>query len=255
MKSFFTKLTGAALAATVFLASCEKDETQAKLNIAATPQLTSSATTATLSSATSANNAVTYTWTPADFGYQAATTYMLQFAKQGSNFASNVYEVNVGNALTKTFTVGELNSVYEGVDCNSANTATKLDVRVIATVGTAASTATSTTSSIQATPYAGQTAPADKWGIIGSATPGGWDTDTDMTYDFCTRTFKATLPLTAGAFKFRANDAWTLNYGDDANDKALEAGGADIAMTATGTYEVTLNLNATPKPTYTITKK
>lgn len=80
------------------------------------------------------------------------------------------------------------------------------------------------------------------WGLIGDATPGGWDSDTNMTYDTATRTWKVTLDLKAGNVKFRANDAWDLNYGDNDFDGTMEEGGKDIPVNAAGNYTVTLNL-------------
>lgn len=41
-------------------------------------------------------------------------------------------------------------------------------------------------------------------GIIGSATPSGWDSDTDMTYSIENRCWTITTDLTDGEIKFRA---------------------------------------------------
>ena len=257
MKNRLTTVVGLCTLLFAFT-GCKKDEVQAVLTPGATPQLTASATTATLVKANATATAVTYTWTPADFGYSAAVTYTLQFAKQGTNFA-NPQQVSVGTALTKTFTVDELNTVYSGLDCAIAGTPTRLDVRVKASVSDKITASMSAPVAIFATPYQSQTPPADSWAIIGSATANGWGTETPMTYDYCNQVWKITMPLTAVAgsneFKFRANNGWALNYGDDGADGKLEAGGANIAVPATGNYDVVLNLNATPKPTYTITRR
>ena len=82
------------------------------------------------------------------------------------------------------------------------------------------------------------------WSVIGDATAGGWNTDTDMTYDTIAKTWSATLDLTAATIKFRANHLWDLNYGDDgSNTGKLSSGGANIAISAAGNYTVTLNLS------------
>lgn len=80
------------------------------------------------------------------------------------------------------------------------------------------------------------------FGLIGSATPGGWDADTDMTFAGGKGTYvwKTTLTLVPGAIKFRANDDWVVNFGG--TEAALTAGGADINITAGGTYTVELHL-------------
>ncbi|WP_052176787.1 SusE domain-containing protein [Pedobacter aquae] len=87
------------------------------------------------------------------------------------------------------------------------------------------------------------------FGVIGNATPGGWTTDTDMTYNNGTRTWSVTLPLTVGVIKFRKNDDWGTNYGG-ANGE-LVSGGGDIDITTAGTYRVSFS---TVTNTYTITR-
>ena len=89
-----------------------------------------------------------------------------------------------------------------------------------------------------------------EWAVIGDATPGGWDTDTDMTYDPVAKVWTVTMNLTAAKIKFRANNAWDLNYGDDGPNGVLEQGGADIQVPSEGNYTITLNLS---KPLYTYT--
>lgn len=88
------------------------------------------------------------------------------------------------------------------------------------------------------------------WGLIGDATPGKWDSDQDMTYDDVTKTWAITLDLVVGKIKFRANDGWDLNYGDEGADGKLEAGGADIDVAEAGNYTITLDLS---KPIYKYT--
>lgn len=95
------------------------------------------------------------------------------------------------------------------------------------------------------------------WGVIGTATAGGWDSDQNMTYDAVTRIWTAILPLTAGVIKFRANDLWTINYGDSGADGKLDDGGADISVSVAGTYTIKVNFTATGNPqfyTYTLVK-
>lgn len=80
---------------------------------------------------------------------------------------------------------------------------------------------------------------ANTWGVIGDATPGGWSTDTNMTWDPVAKVLKATLNLTAGSFKFRANDAWAVNWGGSLT--GLTQDGANIAVAAAGNYTITLD--------------
>ena len=96
------------------------------------------------------------------------------------------------------------------------------------------------------------------WGIIGDATAGGWNTDTDMTYDPEADVWKITADLTPGAVKFRKNDSWAVNYGPRNNDDGilyLDDPGAH-GISEAGTYEIVLDLNSEDPSTatYTITK-
>lgn len=89
------------------------------------------------------------------------------------------------------------------------------------------------------------------WGIIGSATSGGWDSDQKMTYDQANRVLTLTLDLIAGEIKFRANDGWDLNYGGAGG--YLVAGGDNIAIATAGNYTITINLSVA-NYTYTVQK-
>ena len=81
-----------------------------------------------------------------------------------------------------------------------------------------------------------------EWGILGDATTVGWDSDIDLVFDAEKNALRTVITTTDGFIKFRANDAWDLNLGDDGADGLLEFGGADIAVPA-GEYEILLNLN------------
>ncbi len=81
-------------------------------------------------------------------------------------------------------------------------------------------------------------------GIIGSASPNGWDSDVDMTYVPYNKETKEPgyweakdITLTSGAIKFRANDDWAINWGGTAD--ALTQGGADMNVEE-GTYDIKL---------------
>jgi hypothetical protein len=80
----------------------------------------------------------------------------------------------------------------------------------------------------------------NRWGVIGDATADTWNSDQNMTWDATNKVFKATLDLVVGAIKFRANDAWDINYGGtDLN--ALTPGGANIPVATAGNYTITFD--------------
>lgn len=81
-------------------------------------------------------------------------------------------------------------------------------------------------------------------GIIGSASPNGWDSDVDMTYVPYNAETKELgyweikdVTFTSGEIKFRANDDWAINWGGDTN--ALTQGGDNISVDA-GKYDIKL---------------
>lgn len=92
------------------------------------------------------------------------------------------------------------------------------------------------------------------WGVIGDATAGGWGSDQDMTYSTVLRKWVATIPLTTNSFKFRANDGWDLNYGDNGNDGKLEPSGDNIPVASAGTYTLMLDLSSPRNYKHTMTK-
>lgn len=84
------------------------------------------------------------------------------------------------------------------------------------------------------------------WALIGDATPGGWGTDTPMTYNIALKIWTVTVNLTGGkAFKFRANSGWAINLGDTGGDKKLEYNGDNIPVAESGNYTITLDLSKT----------
>ena len=78
-------------------------------------------------------------------------------------------------------------------------------------------------------------------GIIGSATPKGWDGDTEMTYNPEERCWELkNVKLTDGEMKFRHTNDWNLNWGGPLD--ALVHDGDNIAVAA-GTYDIKLEVN------------
>lgn len=83
------------------------------------------------------------------------------------------------------------------------------------------------------------------WGIIGSATAGGWNSDQDLTWNAASKTYTITTNLSAGELKFRANDDWAINLGDNKGpgvDGKPELGGDNIAIATAGNYTITLDI-------------
>jgi hypothetical protein len=88
------------------------------------------------------------------------------------------------------------------------------------------------------------------WAVTGAATPNGWagdnTADHDMSYDPESQVWTIDLQLSAGEMKFRANDAWNIEYGDTGADGRLDAGGDNIVVDEAGNYTIILDLSEAP---------
>ena len=86
--------------------------------------------------------------------------------------------------------------------------------------------------------------PITQIGLIGDATPGGWDNDTLLTPDETGAVWTATVDFGAGEFKFRMNGGWDLNLGGELLN--LVQNGSNLAAPGEGNYQVTLNMSSFP---------
>ena len=86
------------------------------------------------------------------------------------------------------------------------------------------------------------TAVKTSWGIIGPAQAGGWNEDSDMSYNAKEDCWEATLDLKADEFKFRANDGWDINFGGMSYDDLTE-GGNNMKVAEAGNYTVRLYIS------------
>lgn len=92
------------------------------------------------------------------------------------------------------------------------------------------------------------------WGIIGAATPTGWDSDTDLIYDAATKTLSVDINLIAGSFKFRGNNEWgAFDLGTVDADGFLQNGGDLTFAGSDGNYHVVLDLSNPREYTYSVT--
>lgn len=88
------------------------------------------------------------------------------------------------------------------------------------------------------------------WGIIGDATPNGWDGETAMAYDFASNQYSITTSLAAGEMKFRSsntgnfifNDAWKFNVGVSDPTVTYNGGAGNFPITG-GNYTLGLIIN------------
>jgi hypothetical protein len=92
------------------------------------------------------------------------------------------------------------------------------------------------------------------WGLVGNVTSEGWDKSIPMNFDPVSKVWWLVADLNSGSFKFRANNNWIINLGDNGADGILDYDGADIALNEPGKYILKLYLG-NPDYTYSIKKQ
>ncbi len=248
MKAIFNKLF-LFLAASLLFVSCEKDETKVVATEGTSPQLTATQNKQVLTEAQKNDTAVVFSWTKPDYGYSAAVSYSIQFAKKGTNFtpAKTVY---LSNVQRKGYTVTELNAIAAEIGL-AAFTAGEMEVRVSGEISTEIAAVNSNTATLTVTPYLSEPEYQVIY-MVGDATEGGWDNakgtamfrdDNDAFIYTFTGRFKA------GNLKFLGiSGKWAPQWGANAQGGvAFRAKDADpdpgsFSVPADGYYTVILNI-------------
>lgn len=99
----------------------------------------------------------------------------------------------------------------------------------------------------------------ESFGIIGTATAGGWNTSTPLDYNEGAQTWELNTDLTGGALKFRANNQWNINYGPADGSKLdgalkLDDPGA-ISIQEPGNYTIIIDFSKKKSPDFTYSVK
>ena len=242
MKKIIYKLTYLT-ALFAFIYSCD-DVERVYYNDAAETVLSLSDDNLVLNEENAANEVLTLTWTEPDFGFSAAALYSVQIDVQGGDF-SNPQIISVGGAFDKTFTVEELNAKLLSLSM-LPNEEGVASFRIKATLSEYQEIYSNTVN-ITVTPYSSLLDLSTSLGVVGSATPGGWGNENILDLPFyttaTTNVYVAYVTLRNGEIKFRNNNDWSENWGDDGADVTLDSYGANIAVTA-GTYKIEVNFSS-----------
>ncbi len=246
MKKLFKALFFFSIGLSLF--SCEKEEVRAVLNAAAKPGLNASANNVVLAKASENNDAITFTWVKPDLGFQAGIQYRLLIDKKGNGFKSP-QAFNLGTNLTRSWTHKQFNSLLQTMGYKGV---AKADLEAM--VESILSTDVVQKSDIVAfsvTSYQDKLDLKSTWGLVGSATPGGWGgPDVPFYKTSKSNVYVCYAKLVDGEMKIRENNDWAVNYGDNGSDKKMERDGANITVSA-GSYAITFDQNTL---SYTIEK-
>ena len=242
MKKLILKLTYVTALFT-FMQSCD-DVERVFYNDAAETVLSISDDNLTLSDDNGANEILTLTWSDPDYGFDAAALYSVQMDVQGGDFSSPQI-ISVGSSLEKTFTVEELNAKLLSLSMTPGEEGVAI-FRIKATLSEYQEIFSNTVN-LNVTPYSSLLDLTTNLGVVGSATPGGWGNENIPDLQFYTTSmtdvYVAYVTLRDGEIKFRNNNDWAENWGDDGNDGTLDSYGANIAVSA-GTYKIEVNFSS-----------
>ena len=242
MKKLILKLTYVT-ALFAFIQSCD-DVERVYYNDAAETVLSLSDNNLTLSEDNGTNEILTLTWSDPDYGFDAAALYSVQMDVQGGDF-SNPQIISVGSSLEKTFTVEELNAKLLSLSMTPGEEGVAI-FRIKATLSEYQEIFSNTVN-LNVTPYSSLLDLTTNLGVVGSATPGGWGNENIPDLQFYTTSmtdvYVAYVTLRDGEIKFRNNNDWAENWGDDGNDGTLDSYGANIAVSA-GTYKIEVNFSS-----------
>ena len=230
--------TAAICASLVLLVGCEKDEEKATMNANARVESNISASTLVLDKTQSNTTALTVSWETKDLGVQLAPVYTVEF----ENIATGKSKPLSAERSPFTLTVKELNEYLVGL---GLKTGVATDVRVLVRAALSDQRSLVSTKTLKVTPYFDEIK-ASEWGVVGSATPNGWNGPDIKMWNSTDGNLVAYATLSAGEIKFRKNNDWGVNLGG--SNGTLSSGGSNIAVTA-GTYKITINVS---KNTYTI---
>lgn len=197
----------------------------------------------------------TFEWERTDYGIQLSTNYVLQ-ADTDPGFPAPRTLAETTSDRTD-ITVEQFNNALLALGVPGFEEST-VHLRLRSTInGYPEDTLYSQTITRTATTY--QNSECGNYctiGIIGTATAGGWDTDTDMRLADPTKadkfTWTITTYLTAGELKFRAADDWAVNWGADTYPTGTGVNnGPNVPIPEDGYYKIVLD---DASGNYTITK-
>lgn len=236
------------LLAGVLVACSDDDLTQLTSSATTPPELSLSETAFDLDLDRAAEEAITFSWHALDLNVNTPVRYILELALAGTNFAEVKTLMSSGDT-SFSMTVAQLNTqaISFGIEPEEEGS---LEARVIARLGTtAAGNLVSEVKALSIIPYAASLDLSTTWGIVGDATPNGWDgPDVPFWKTGEDNVLVAYTALADGEIKFREDNAWDNDFGGA--DGVLEAGGSNIAVEE-GSYKITLDFG---ELTYTIEK-
>lgn len=223
-----------------------------------------------LSSQTGANIAERFVWNEVDFGVPTEISYRLEGSISENFDADGLYQFDSGilNTNNASVNVSQLLTMAEGLgldndpattdDAGNPNNSGTVYFKVSAFPGSGQGIDASSKVSevveltlviIERSAGGDAGFEVSSWGVVGGAyNDWGAFPDSPFYTTASSGVLVAYVNLLDGEIKFRENNEWNGDLGDNDLDGTLEPGGANIPVTA-GDYKITLDLNSN---TYTM---
>ena len=193
--------------------------------------------------------AATFTWSAADYGFEASITYTVEIALEGDDFTNVATLASVNNATEASIIVSELNKkmIELSAELDSPN---NVEVRILSTVSSEVEDVISDPITIIVTPYATTFPPIY---MIGGALK-GWEPSLAVEMkSSAPNEYKTTAYFTSGeGFRFFAQPDWNPTsynypYFDSGTVDPLFENAADDDSNlrfigTSGWFEITVNL-------------
>jgi len=214
--------------------ACEEESFDPVLTLGAAPAVSAPAdgTSFVIEESTADDDFATFTWSAADFGFDAGTSYSVEMALAGTDFADAASVVPAVNALTATVKNNAVNNFLIGAGV-AGGVSQAVQVRVKASVGESADNNVlfSSPISLNVTPFEAE---VDYPKLFVPGAHQGWSPDApdaprihsvedNGIYDGYVYFADADNP-----FKFTPAPNWDNDFGDTGADGTLDAGGDNI---------------------------
>ena len=228
------------------LTACKDDEFGPVLQLGNAPEITSPADGSSfeLLLDNAADVLTTFTWSSADFGYQAAITYEVEMDLAGNDF-NDAVTLGTTSGNTLDVTVEKVNNILLAKEL-PGETPANVEVRVIATVSPEVDPLISAPITLTITPY---TVVINYPQLQVPGSYQGWDPSNNNTVIWSVKSddkYEGYIyfPDPNTEFKYTLGPSWDTNWGDDGADGTLEPNGANIVAANAGVYKLNVDLNA-----------
>ncbi|QES90398.1 SusE domain-containing protein [Rhizosphaericola mali] len=220
--------------------ACKKEGTNVVAQEGTSGTLSANVSSVTVTQDNASDSLITFSWTPASFGYQAAITQQLQFAVAGTDFASPI-SVAVDNGLTSySFLGSDLNTTLNKLGL-SFDSLTTVEVRLSSSIADSFAATYTDPIQIKMQPYSTASylyVPGDYNGWTFSTTDALISETSNGIYvgiiDFSS----------GGSFKITPAANWNTSYGAGATSGTISTSGGNITPPSAAKYQITVNTTA-----------